>query len=99
MDDEKLWKMAENRVGFRRHFFIYIVINLLILGLWYFTSYKEGNSAGYWFIYPLLGWGIGVAFHYWGAYHDDYSSIENEYKKIKEQYGISHPDKDKPDNE
>jgi hypothetical protein len=74
--DEKLWEMAEKRVGFRRHLFVYICVNLLLVVLWYFSSYKDGNADGYWFAYPLLGWGIGLAFHYWGAYHDDLGSVE-----------------------
>ena len=88
LTDDKMWEIAENRVGFRRHLVIYLVINILIIALWYFTSYRYGSTAGYWFIYPLLGWGIGLAFHYWGAYWDDLGAVENEYKKIRGKYGL-----------
>jgi len=87
LTEDQLWQMAEKRVAFRRHFFIYIIINILIFGLWYITFKQQGDHGGYWFIYPMLGWGIGLAFHYWAAYNNDMGAIENEYKKVKEKFG------------
>ena len=93
-DEDKMWEMAEKRVAFRRHLMVYILVNLLLVILWYFTSYKHNNGDGYWFAYPLLGWGIGLAFHYWGAYHDDFDSVEKEYQKIREKYISADQDND-----
>lgn len=87
LDEEKMWKMAEKRIAFKRHAFTYAIVNIFLIGLWYFTDYRQGDTASYWFIYPLFGWGIGLAFNYWAAYRDDISSIDKEYQKIKEQYG------------
>ncbi|HET8963023.1 MAG TPA: 2TM domain-containing protein [Chitinophagales bacterium] len=87
LDEEKMWKMAEKRIAFKRHLFAYIVINIFLVGLWYFSNYKQGENAGFWFIYPLFGWGIGLAFNYWSAYHDDIGAVDKEYNKIKEKYG------------
>jgi hypothetical protein len=87
INEDKMWEMAEKRVGFRRHLYVYLLVNVIIIALWYFTSYDTTDKGGYWFVFPVLGWGIGLAFHYWGAYHDDLSSIEKEYQKIKEKYG------------
>lgn len=84
--NDKLWEMAQKRVAFRRHLLVYVLVNVLLVIMWYFTSYNRGNNDGYWFAYPLLGWGIGLAFHYWGAYHDDLDSVEKEYQKIREKY-------------
>ncbi|MBK8682631.1 MAG: 2TM domain-containing protein [Bacteroidetes bacterium] len=39
---------------FKRHLFAYIVVNIFLVGL-YFSNYKQGETAGYWFIYPLFG--------------------------------------------
>lgn len=83
-DDERLWATAQKRVAFRRHFFVYIVVNLFLVALWYFTSYRNGDDGGYWFVYPLFGWGIGVVFNYWTAFHDDSRSIEREFRRLKE---------------
>lgn len=102
-DDDKLWNLAQKRVAFRRHFFVYVLVNISLVVLWYFTEYKsvrmEGDKISYWFIYPLFGWGIGVAFHYWNAFHDDAGSIEKEYSKLKErQQKISQDSETPADN-
>ena len=95
MDEEKMWKMAEKRISFKRHLFTYIIVNAILIGLWYFSDYKDGDTSGYWFVYPLFGWGIGLAFNYWAAYRDDIGAIDKEYKKIKEQYGEDSADTDR----
>ncbi len=85
INDDNLWRLAQKRVSFRRHFVVYILVNIALIALWYFTSYQRGETAGYWFVYPLFGWGIGVAFHYWNAFHDDDDSVDKEYKKMRKR--------------
>ncbi len=58
--------------------------------LWYFTEYqpetkKLDPDVNYWFIYPLFGWAIGLAFHYWNAYYDDDTSVDKEFKRMKKR--------------
>jgi hypothetical protein len=44
--------------GFRAHFAVYLAVNALLVAIWALTS------AGYfWPVWPMLGWGIGVAAH------------------------------------
>ena len=85
--DDKLWKIAQKRVSFRRHLVVYILVNIALIVIWYLSRdpLKEKTALTYWFLYPLCGWGIGVVFHYWNAFHDDDSSIEKEYNKLKER--------------
>jgi hypothetical protein len=46
------------------HLLAYVLFNLLLNGIWLLT-----NPGGfYWPMIPLLGWGIGVAFHIWDVY-------------------------------
>jgi 2TM domain len=45
--------------GFRIHAAVFIAVNLLLVITW------AMNGAGYpWFVYPLMGWGIGLVAHY-----------------------------------
>jgi hypothetical protein len=83
--DDKLWKIAQKRVGFRRHLLAYVLVNIALIVIWFVSrdTAKEQTAMTYWFLYPLCGWGIGVVLHYWNAYHDDDTSIEKEYNKIK----------------
>ena len=79
--DEQLWKIAKERVAFKWSFASYIIVNCFLVGIWYFTSNQYKH---FWPIWPILGWGIGIAFHYVRAYHgNSILSIENEYNKLK----------------
>lgn len=51
-------KRAEAKVGFHSHFAIYIVVNLFLVGVWWFTG--DGFP---WFVFVLLAWGIGLVGH------------------------------------
>ena len=86
--DEKLYEEAEARVGFRRHFAIYIIINLAIWAFWYFTRAIDGNYDGYWPAYTTLGWGIGVAAHFIGIYQTQ-DAVEKEFQKLKDKQSRS----------
>jgi class 3 adenylate cyclase len=45
-------------ISFRIHLTIYIVVNVLLIALW------AASGGGYfWPVWPILGWGIGVAGH------------------------------------
>jgi fatty acid desaturase len=47
------------KTGLRIHTMIYIAVQLLLVSVWAVAG------AGYpWFLYPLLGWGIGLVAHY-----------------------------------
>lgn len=80
--DPALWEIAQKRASFKSHLLTYIIVNTFLWGLWYFSS---GRSHGIfpWPIWPTLGWGIGLAFHYAGAYVFPRSnSVEKEYEKL-----------------
>ncbi len=51
-------KRTEAKFGFYVHLSIYIAVNVLLVIINLTTS-----SSYLWFIWPLMGWGIGVFFH------------------------------------
>ena len=51
--------ISELVAGFKRHLFAYVAVNLLLIGI-----NLSGNPDKLWFIYPLLGWGIGLVLHW-----------------------------------
>jgi hypothetical protein len=62
LSDDELRSVATRRVKTRRellaHVCVYLLTNLAFVGVWAITG------AGYpWFLWPMIGWGIGVAFH------------------------------------
>ncbi len=54
--------VEERRLGFRIHLMVYVAVQVLLAVTWWFTS--NNGEVMPWFIFPLLGWGIGLAAHY-----------------------------------
>ena len=67
MDDAKIVEVASKRanakLGFYTHLSAYIVVNLLLIVINLISPARH-----YWFIWPLLGWGVGIFFHGMGTY-------------------------------
>jgi hypothetical protein len=62
---DDLRQTAITRLGQKRdlqtHVLAYVLVNLALNGIWLLT-----NPGGfYWPMFPLLIWGIGLAFHIW----------------------------------
>jgi 2TM domain len=88
--DERLWQMARKRAGFKRHAFVYIVVNAFLWILWLITSGRHEQAGDRnsipWPLWTTLGWGIGLAFNYFDAYHKAGNSLEEkEYDRLKRQ--------------
>jgi hypothetical protein len=81
--DDILWRLAKKRAGFKWSLGSYVIVNAFLVAVWYFSS---GIGSYFWPIWPMLGWGIGVALQYFHAYHEsNIFSAEEEYKKLKNQ--------------
>ena len=85
--DPRLWHIAHKRASFKRHILSYIVLNIFFWFVWYFTKDQQRIDDGGipWPVWPAIGWGIGLMFHYIGAYVSDGHSVEREYDKLKNQ--------------
>jgi len=84
--DKELWRVAKKRVGFKRHLASYLIINAFLWGLWWFSKGDDNDNTFPWPAWTSLGWGIGVAFDYMGAYMSNKpNAIEKEYQKLKNQ--------------
>jgi hypothetical protein len=67
--EEELREQAVERLkkkrDFRGHIFVYVAVNAMLVVIWAFTS--DGNDF-FWPIFPILGWGIGVAANAYDVY-------------------------------
>ena len=52
-------KKVKKKKEFYKHLTSFVIVNAFLIALNIFTS-----TAHYWFVYPLLGWGVGLASHY-----------------------------------
>ena len=66
------------------HLLAYLTVNLFLTGIWIFTT----PGGFFWPMFPILGWGIGVAFHIWDVYSP---AAVNEKKIQREMRRLSRP--------
>lgn len=84
--DPRLWHLANKRVAFKRHLAAYFVVNAFLWALWLLTGAPIYNDGVPWPVWSTVGWGLGVAFHYFGAYvNTDKDPVEQEYQKLQNQ--------------
>lgn len=59
----------KNRHDFRVHLVIYVLVNAALIVLWYVTSRGADGAPGFfWPVFPIFGWGIGLAMHAYTVY-------------------------------
>jgi len=81
--DERLWEIAKKRAAFKQHASVYFFVNAFLVAIWFFTS---GPRSYFWPMWPMLGWGLGLAFQYFDAYNNNKKfSAEEEYEKLKRE--------------
>ena len=79
--DQMLWNAAKKRAGFKWSLLSYIVINAFLTVCW-----ALGDRGYFWPMWCMIGWGIGMIFQYFDAYHRrGIFSAEKEYEKLREQ--------------
>jgi hypothetical protein len=71
----KKWLRRE-RSAFNPHLWSYIIV---ITALFLIDIFSPG---GWWFQWPMLGWGIGLAFHFRSAYFPQERKIERGAQRI-----------------
>ena len=77
-DREVARRRAESRYAFRLHAAIFTAVNFLLIVIWYFSG-----VAFPWFLFPLGGWGLGLAAHLFQAYGNHESDwVERETDRI-----------------
>ena len=83
VQNDKLRKLAKKRVGFKISVAVAILINLMLIGIWYFTT---GTNSYFWPMWPILVWGVSLIIQYMEAYMGaTLFSEDKEYEKLKLQ--------------
>ncbi|MFK7773046.1 MAG: 2TM domain-containing protein [Saprospiraceae bacterium] len=108
MTEEEAFRKAKRKViakkGFYIHFGIFCATALFLFTINFLTSPRF-----WWFLFPTLGWGIGIVAHYLGVFGlsgpsgEDWEEkeLEKEMRKIKRQHFVE-PDEENitlPDDE
>lgn len=80
--DPQLWEIAQRRASFKSHIAIYFVMVAFFWIIWWFTGARTNGMGLPWPVWPTAGWGLGVFFHYLGAYVFKKSQVDKEYEKL-----------------
>lgn len=74
-------KRVKSRKKFYSHIFSWVLMSAFFILLNIFTS------DYFWAIFPILGWGIGVAFHGIQVFSDEWEDQEvgKEYERLKKK--------------
>jgi hypothetical protein len=52
-----------HRKGFRIHATVFVAVQVLLVAVW-LLQWQLGGTSYPWFLYALVGWGVGLAIHY-----------------------------------
>lgn len=85
--DEKLWQMAKKRADFQNSLLRFVVLAVVLWGIWWVTAGRKGINTDFpWPIWPLFFIGIGLFIKFIKAYKTDKDIlVEKEYEKLKKQ--------------
>lgn len=85
MDREHLRELAVERIekkrDFHAHLLAYVLVNATFVGIW-----AVAGGGFFWPVFPIMGWGIGLAFHAWDTYRraePTEAQIEREMRKLE----------------
>ena len=76
----RMARLKRRKVGFYSHLWSYLIVNAVLLIVNNFTP------GPWWFQWSVLGWGIGLAFHFKAIYFPHGKRFEN---KINRAFGPS----------
>lgn len=76
-------KRVEARMGLRIHVGMYLIVNAGLVAIWWATG-----AAHPWFVWPMLGWGIGIVGHVLGYFYGPGSrgeerAVERELQRLQ----------------
>jgi 2TM domain len=60
---ERAIARLKQRRDFGAHLFVYLVVNVFLIGIWVFTG-----AGFFWPVFPLFLWGIGLVLNAWDVY-------------------------------
>jgi 2TM domain len=58
-------RRLEDKRDFRTHIAVYLIVNTMLVIIW-----AASGSGYFWPIWPIVGWGVGIAIHAWRVYFE-----------------------------
>ena len=76
--EQEIIEQAHKNISFKRHLFIFILVNCLLTVLDFLDNGKLD-----WFYFASLGWGVGLLSHYLMIKPNSLFSVEKEIERLK----------------
>lgn len=79
---DRALKRLKKRREFATHVVVYLLVNSFIVAIWAATS-----SGFFWPVFPMAGWGIGLAMNGWEVWRgDDFTEVQiaREMKRLQQ---------------
>ena len=94
MNEEELYDYARKRVKKRRKFYSHLITWVVMST--FFILLNLATSDYFWAIFPILGWGIAVAFHGIRIFTNEWedSEIDREYERLKKRKSMMFGEED-----
>jgi hypothetical protein len=83
---EQAIAQLKKKRDFRSHVFIYVAVNAVLVVIWAVVG-----GGFFWPIFPILGWGIGVAANAWDVYGREpigEDEIRREAERLRGKGGV-----------
>ena len=82
--DKAAYERARRKLGQIKGLHIHLTIYCIVIGGLFLINFLT-RSYTWWFLWPAIGWGIGLAFHAFGVYGiDAWFGREWEERKMRE---------------
>ncbi len=92
MEAQELYEHARKRVQKRKKFYSH-VITWVVMSI-FFILINLATTDYFWAIFPILCWGIAVAFHGIKIFTNEWEDgeIDREYERLKRRKRALHPE-------
>ncbi len=95
MENELIYRKARQKVRKKKLFYRHLGVYLIVMAFLFFLNIL--TTPGFpWFLFPALGWGLGLAFHYFhlfgwpltgaGTSEWEERQVEKEIQKMSKRY-------------
>jgi 2TM domain-containing protein len=79
---ERAVKRLRKRRDLGTHALVFVLVNAFLVGIWLMT----GDGGFFWPIFPMAGWGIGLAMNAWDVWRGDEfapAAIERQMRRLQ----------------
>ncbi len=75
---ERALQLLRKKSDLRAHMLAYVLINGFLVGIWAMTG-----AGFFWPVFPIMGWGIGLAFNVWDVYRRAIPTEEQVHREME----------------